>query len=478
MPAALLPLLILILLRLVLLDARPIHHDEAVNGWFIDGIFQKGFFSYDPNNYHGPLFFYWTALAEILFGRSLTALRIPSVLFGSLLTLVPLLFRRWIGLPAALLASYLLAISPAMVFFSRYAIHETAFVFFEALFFVFWLNIGERGWSWRRAVGLGLALGAMAGLKENFVIFGAAVLLSEAALRALTGNGNAGLHPRQWRFFLGVSGVATVLIVLTFTGMFQDRAGVGKFFDAFVSWTRTGTEGNGHEKPFWYWTSLMARFEWPALLGLVVLLSGFRGLPRALQSLGLTGGGLFLIYSIVRYKTPWCLLSFSWAFTIPGAFRLMQWIQGRWRIPALILLTGGGISSLWLALDAAYLRPDQDGHPYIYGQTYSDLIPPVEKILERSRSRPVDGEPIRVQVVSRVTWPLPYLLGELKKVGYFTEANAPAVLDGDVVVLDENLIGSFSSRFSGKYQKDCFRSRQWASRMCFFHRSPDEPAGR
>ncbi|NDF14426.1 hypothetical protein EB061_03785 [bacterium] len=81
-------------------------------------------------------------------------------------------------------------------------------------------------------------------------------------------------------------------------------------------------------------------------------------------------------------------------------------------------------------------------------------------------------------MVSRVTWPLPYLLGELKKVGYFTEANAPAVLDGDVVVLDENLIGSFSSRFSGKYQKDCFRSRQWASRMCFFHRSPDEPAGR
>jgi uncharacterized protein (TIGR03663 family) len=470
MLAALLPLLILILLRLLFLEARPIHHDEAVNGWFIDGVLQKGFFSYDPQNYHGPLFFYWTALAEKIFGRNLTSLRIPAVLFGSLLTLIPLLFRRWIGLSASFLSSFLLAISPAMVFFSRYAIHETAFVFFEALFFVLWLQVREDGWSWRRAFGLGLTLGAMAGLKENFVIFCAAILLSEVVLMILTRERGAGMALRQWKFFMVSFGVAAILIVLAFTGFFQDPAGVRKFFEAFVSWTRTGTQGNGHEKPFWYWLALMTKFEWPALLGFLVFPVGFRAATRSVRMLGLTGGLLLLIYSLIRYKTPWCILSFSWIFTILSAAFLLHWLQGRWRVLVAVFLAGGAGWSLYQSVDAAYLNPDQDGHPYIYGQTYSDLIPPVEKILDRVRGPSAGTEGLRVQVVSRVTWPLPYLLGELKRVGYYTEANVPAVLDADVLILDENLIEGFSSRISGGYQRECVRSRQWASRMCFFTR--------
>ena len=66
----LIPLLILVLFRFYDLGARPIHHDESVNGWFVDGILAKGFYSYDPQNYHGPFFFYILTLFEKIFGTS------------------------------------------------------------------------------------------------------------------------------------------------------------------------------------------------------------------------------------------------------------------------------------------------------------------------------------------------------------------------------------------------------------------------
>jgi predicted membrane-bound mannosyltransferase len=55
----LITLLALIFFRFYDLNLRPIHHDESVNGWFVDGMFKNGFYNYDPNNYHGPLYFYF-----------------------------------------------------------------------------------------------------------------------------------------------------------------------------------------------------------------------------------------------------------------------------------------------------------------------------------------------------------------------------------------------------------------------------------
>jgi uncharacterized protein (TIGR03663 family) len=478
---ALLPLLILILVRWVFLDARVIHHDEAVNGWFIDGLLQRGYYVYDPQNYHGPLFFYWTALSEMIFGRSVVALRIPAVLFGSLLTLAPFLFRRWIGVPAAFLASCMLAVSPAMVFFSRYAIHETAFAFFEALFLAVWLHCRTDGWSRNRAVALGLVLGLMAGIKENFVILGAAVLFSEWALAVFHRREGRvpGLFPvirdaGFWRFWGVAAATAALVIVVTFTGGFQDGEGVRKFFEAFLKWMHTGTRGNGHEKPFYYWLQLMGRYEWAAFLGLLMVPFFFKRANDPLRLIGLTGSALLLVYSLVSYKTPWCLLSFHWTFVIFGSALFVQVAEDRiHRAGVRLFLLAGIVGSIHQAVDVAFLNPEQDGHPYIYGQTYPDLIAPVERILERFREHPAGTEDLRVQVLSGSTWPLPFLLGGMRKAGYYSEANAPPVLDADFVIMDENLLERFSRRLKGAYSHECVRSRQWAQKMCFFTRLPD-----
>jgi uncharacterized protein (TIGR03663 family) len=118
----LLPLVILLLLRFYDLGIRPPHHDEAVNGWFVDGLFNRGYYVYDPQNYHGPLFFYLLALFVKVFGRSVESLRDVTVIFASLISFTPFLFRKWLGRTGTWIAAIIFTISPAMIFYSRYAI--------------------------------------------------------------------------------------------------------------------------------------------------------------------------------------------------------------------------------------------------------------------------------------------------------------------------------------------------------------------
>ncbi|MBU6154831.1 MAG: glycosyltransferase family 39 protein, partial [Bdellovibrionales bacterium] len=155
---SLVPLVILVLFRFWGLDLRPIHHDEAVNGWFVDGLLTRGYYIYDPENYHGPVFFYILALFEKVFGRNVIALRIPAVLFGVGLTFSPFLFRKWIGFRAAWISVAALTLSPALVFFSRYSIHESAFALCCVIFLRIWLQVRESGASTRMWALLGLAL--------------------------------------------------------------------------------------------------------------------------------------------------------------------------------------------------------------------------------------------------------------------------------------------------------------------------------
>ena len=56
--------------RLYLLDLRPVHHDEGINGWFADQLMINGFYRYDPSNYHGPLHYYILFLFGTLFGHN------------------------------------------------------------------------------------------------------------------------------------------------------------------------------------------------------------------------------------------------------------------------------------------------------------------------------------------------------------------------------------------------------------------------
>lgn len=120
-----------VFLRFFWLGLKPFHHDEGVNGYFLRTLFDDGVYKYDPSNYHGPTLYYFTLAFTKVFGLETLPVRWSVAIFGVLIVVLALFLKRYIGKVGALFAALLLALSPGMVYISRYFIHEISFVFFS-----------------------------------------------------------------------------------------------------------------------------------------------------------------------------------------------------------------------------------------------------------------------------------------------------------------------------------------------------------
>jgi len=161
--------------RLPRLADRPMHADEAVQAAIFRKLWLEGRYEYDPDEFHGPTLPYATLPSAWLSGAATFAqtdaatYRVVPVVFGAGLILLLCLLDDALGKPAALCAGVLTAISPAMVFYSRYYIHETLLVF---------LTLAAIGAGWRYArsgklawcLVAGACLGLMQATKETCVL--------------------------------------------------------------------------------------------------------------------------------------------------------------------------------------------------------------------------------------------------------------------------------------------------------------------
>ncbi len=464
--------------RLYELTLRPLHHDESVNGWFVDQVFQNGFYKYDPSNYHGPLYFYVLTFFEWVFGRTEWALRMPTVLFGVAVSMTPFLFQKWIGKRAAFIAALIFALSPAEVFFSRYAIHEMGFALMQILFVFCWWkayeastgpaeNVSRETKRW--GLWLGVLFGALASTKENFVLFGAALFAADLAF--------LGIH--RWKFWLKLTpwmlATSVPFIVVFYTGFFQHWDGIPQFFNAFFFWTKTGVVGNGHSKPFLYWEKILFGYEWAVGLGLIAsayyVWKGNK-FQKWYSALGIVH---LLAYSVVSYKTPWCVLVLIPPFAL-AAGQMIDFIWKNWpkyRIavaPALGLL---GFFTIAQMIEPNYRNPDSDHHPYIYGQTYRDFVNPIRDLYSKAEKDPKMFTDTKIMVISRFTWPLPWYLGQFKQVGYFTESNLPKTWNADYVFVDSNLKPKVAAEAIANKTGREVKSRQWAASMLVYE--PNAP---
>ena len=107
-------------LRLWDLGAQAVHHDEslhAVYSWYLS---EGRGYSHNPLM-HGPFQFIGTSLLYRIFGDGDAVARVLPALFGTALVGLPMLFRSYLGRIGALATSLLLAFSPTMLYFSRFA---------------------------------------------------------------------------------------------------------------------------------------------------------------------------------------------------------------------------------------------------------------------------------------------------------------------------------------------------------------------
>lgn len=457
-------LVLAFVLRVIWLDLKPVHFDEGVNGAFVDQMTRQGYYHYDPTNFHGPLHFYVLFISQTLFGRDLWALRMPIVLVSTACVGLMLAFRRFFDERACQLAALAMAVSPAMIFYGRYAIHESWLVFF--LLLTTWglaglWHFGERRFLWAAALGLtGLVL-----TKETYLIHFVALLLAAPCLLAYEK-----LSPSEpwafggWKFslrdLLVVAGTCLAAILFFYTGGLLDWSSLPGLWETFATWVHTGTEHkSGHEKEWWYWLSLLGRYEWPALAGLVASLWLLMPrTPRVARYLAIYGLGTLIGYSIVPYKTPWCIISLIWPFYFVFGLAVVRAAEviDRWTVAACTAVLALG--SVGIALKLNLQDYANDNEPYVYVQTFEDvnqLLRPLHQLAQRD---PVNYQ-LRGHLILPEQYPWVWLLGAFPRVDYPSFDQLPEPLDADFLLIDDPLVEQIEPALRVEYYKLPIRIR-------------------
>jgi uncharacterized protein (TIGR03663 family) len=444
-------------LRLPRLDERPMHNDEGVNALKFGQLWKGGSYKYDPNEHHGPTLAY----ATLLLGRLTRApdfdhftearLRLLTVLFGVGLILLLPLTADALGGTATLWVALFTAVSPAMVFYSRDYIHESLLVFFTFLA----LGAGWRYWRARRmgwALLAGAGLGLMCATKETFVLtLAAAVLalgLNQVWNRLIDASSPPIKSPRLNPWHLAAAfGVGLLVAVALFSSFFTDFGALLDFFRAFPTWINRAGGDSPHIHPWHFYLHRLLFFHagrgpvWSEALvlalALVAVAAGFkrRRLGHAnasfIRFLALYTFLLTVFYSVIAYKTPWCLLSF-WQGTIllagvgaAVAIRSAGRQTARLAVWGLLLVGAGHLA--WQAWQAAVPYAADRRNPYVYAQTSPDLLDLVARIEAFAAARP-EGREMLIEVMAPENdyGPLPWYLRGFKQVGWWDQvATAP-----------------------------------------------------
>lgn len=427
-------LLLLILggLRFHLLGLKPAHHDEAINGFFVNQIWETGWFQYDPANYHGPLLFYLFAFAERSFGWGVEAFRFVTVFFSiAQLLLVWWYLRKRVSLSGWHLLPLL--VSPGFVFFARSAIHETVFVFFMTMFLLGALEIffaNQEGDEFelvdlnaerRRRRGWAMMIwglwGCMA-LKETWVLFVLAGVISYFVVWRLQGlSVRRGELREDLRACLPHFGAAFLLLFFLFTGFLQRPQGVFDFFLAYLPWTKTGLDLSGHGKPVTFWLQLTAKHEVPIFIYMVATfilgVTYFRRLRAGTQWLFLTAFLHFAFFSIIPYKTPWCVISVLTPCVLAGMMvwndlRVKGFLFRRSLALVILVLCALQYKVMW---QLNFVDPVPMGHEYVYVQTDKRVGHLIQGLYQHLRKNP-SLRSLKIQVGGDESWPMAWTLAQ------------------------------------------------------------------
>jgi len=440
------------------------HNDEGVNGIKFGELWDHGGYKYDHDEHHGPSLYY----ATLAVGRLTRApkdsdqftdsrLRFTTILFGVGLILLLPLIADGLGRGAIIWAALFTAVSPAIVFYSRYYIHEVLLVFFTFLA----LAAGWRYWRSRKLRWIllaGAGVGFMHATKETFVITlaatGLALGLNRLWNRWLDATAPQAHPPRLRRSHLAAAsavwlGVALVLL----TSFFTNAQGPFDSVRSYFPWLHRVAGASPHIHPWYFYLHRLVFFHadkgpmWSEAL--IFALAAFgtwaafarKGLANASASfvrfLALYTTALAGAYSLIAYKTPWCLLSFWHGMILlagVGAAWLLQLAKQRsLRLSLGLLLLAGTGQLAWQAQKANTTYAADQRNPYVYAQTSPDLLNLVHRVQALAREHP-QGSNMVVKVMAPEDdyWPLPWYLRNLKQVGCWdrvpTDPYAPVMI--------------------------------------------------
>jgi hypothetical protein len=433
LPAWLIVLAVLALavaMRVPAIALHPMHTDEAVNVFLIDGLAQGGAFEYRLHDHHGPTLFLlaqallpaggWVAW-EAWMPRLITALA------GALAAAGLLLHASTIGRGPALASAVLLALLAPFVFYGGVFIHESLLL----ALLVPWV---AAVWAWRGGGGVGLA--AMVGLLGGLLLATketAGPIMLVLALCLVPG----AVHP--WRRCLAHGGVAVAAALVVLLLLFGDWGRApGRALDLFRAVAPQFDRGVGgiHAHPVdtylrWYLLPGPAGPPWGCWL--LLALAAWGCWRHALAGrLALAALLLALGFSLLPYKTPWLAL----AILLPllpaaglGAAALLRRLAGIHPAVAVVAALLAVAAVAYEAAARSWSAVPDPRDPLVYAPS----APGLDRLAaELDGWRRSTDRPFTVQVVAGDAWPLPWYLRRLPA-GFWTHP-PEAFLPGAVLV--------------------------------------------
>ena len=444
------------ILRIYALTLRPIHFDEGVNGYFLVRLFRYNDYQYNPANFHGPALYYAGLISAYLFGLNTVAIRIVPAVFGIGTVWLVLRLKRRIGIISSLIATILLCVSPGAVYFSRYFIHESLFVFFTLWLIHTTFLYRET----RKTVHFAYAAAACAFMfatKETTVL--ALPILAGSYLLTLlitywrtrkpaaenpdlatvspenqspgfsktTGGWISALN--RWARSPGISiltfitgaAVFYLISITFFSSFYSNRNGILDAFKALRIWAGTGRSAHFHVWYTYLWWLL--REEAPILIlgfaGMVISLK--RGANRFSHFCSIWCFGTLMTYSIIPYKTPWLILNMILPLSILSgiaAGALLKSIKKPvLRLAALFLVLGAIGFSTYNMIDLNFYHYDDDSYAYVYAHTRREVKSLLGKVTNIARGTGEETD-TTITVMAPDYWPLPWYFRNFKTVGY------------------------------------------------------------
>jgi uncharacterized protein (TIGR03663 family) len=322
--------------RLIALGDRPFHHDESQDAYFSYLFRTTGDYAYNPL-LHGPLRFYLTAGAYLLFGDSDFTARLAPALMGALMVPMPYGLRRQLGRGGAFAAAAMLAFGPTYLYFSRFAREDIYVASITLALIVVTFRFLERPRRHQPAlIGALLAL-SFATKETTFITVFVAGTFFLAALayqrrRASSWRevelvrtvASVGWAPWAW----AAAAFVAVFTILFTTFLTHPHGLWDGIYTGLKYWLSQHSVGRGGESDVFYVIVLLGE-EWPVLLlGAIGAVAAFRR-PTLLR--------VFLVWDFVL-----SLIVYSWAG------EKFAWLVMHPLLP-LILLAGLGVQAIWTA---------------------------------------------------------------------------------------------------------------------------------
>ena len=97
-----------------------------------------------------------------------------------------------------------------------------------------------------------------------------------------------------------------------------------------------------------------------------------------------------------------------------------------------------------------YFRCTTDTEPYVYVQTYNDIYKFTDPVLQLAHSDPRAYQLVG-HIIRASPYPLPWMLDDFGRVGYYEKNNMPDKVDGDFLLVQQDKITAVEAKLHDSY---------------------------